>query len=162
MPKGIQPTDPETDISYRIIQDPYRKRISVESYHYGKFRDIVYDSNLFDFRLLTKQEEQAWQRELLPERESIQPSIVRSMEERILFLEEASFKGNLCRECKIYSPHGILVAIQKIYYTSLQDPFDGVILKDCLNHTVLIKKYSKDPTTQEFRELLHEQWDHRP
>jgi hypothetical protein len=159
-PVGIRKTPPEA-ISFRIITDPYKKRFSVEKYSLEKCQEVIYDSNLFDFRHLKNGADAAWQRECIEEKEEQDLSYIRNMDERIILKEEAFFSGNFCRSCKIYSPHGVLIAIQKILHRSQGDPFNGVILQDILEHPILVKHYELDESSGEFTTLLKEIWDHQ-
>lgn len=161
VPVGHYPVDQSAPESFRVITDPYRKRISLERYLNGTFQEIVYDSNLFDFRLL-KKEEESWQREITEETGSYIRACIRSNEERVILIEEAHFEGSLCRFCKFISPHGVLIATQKIHYKPLGDSFDGVILTDKLNRSILIKEYAQGIEPGEFGALLREIWEHAP
>jgi hypothetical protein len=158
-PVGVGLVDMKAPVSYRVISDPYKKRYSLERYEDGQFACVVYDSNLFDFRILKKQEDASWQREILEERTQSIRSLVRNMEERVILVEEAYFEGDFCKLCHFYSPHGIKVATQKMRLFSLQDGFNGVILYDSQEHPVLIKEYEVDPAAGEFTRLIREVWD---
>jgi hypothetical protein len=160
-PKGLVKAAVDAPQSFKIISDPYQKHFSIERYEFGRFTAVVYDSYLFDFRLLKRAEEAAWQRETLRETTTSVRSLVRNMEERVILIEEAHFQGDLCRFCKIFSPHEIELATQRIFYTSLGDPFDGVLLNDLLEHPILMKRYDVKPSTLEFTVLLEEIWEHR-
>lgn len=154
-PVGKDPSD-ATGETFKVITDPYRKRFSVESYSAGKFVDVVYDSNLFDFRHLKSAEIEAWQRECidgLPNR-----SLIRNIDERVILMEEAHFEGDLCTGCTLYSPQGIWIATQKMHLTSKGDAFNGVSLMDKLKRPVLIKEYSIEEGA--FSLLLQEKWVH--
>lgn len=157
-PIGTKKTLPNSPLSFRIIADPYKKRFSIEKYVLGKCQEVIYDSNLFDFRHLKAGADAAWQRECIEETEERKMSYIRNMDERIILKEEALFAGNFCKGCKIYSPQGTLIAIQKIM---LNNPWNGVILQDILGHPILIKHYELDPASGEFTTLLMEIWDHR-
>jgi hypothetical protein len=160
-PVGISKTSKETAQSFKIIGDAYHKRFSVERYEMGRFASVVYDSSLFDFRLLKKADEAGWQRETIEETGTHTLSLIRNMEERVILIEKAFFENNICRLCKIYSPQSIEIASQDICFRSRGDAFDGVMLKDILGRFILIKHYALDPETQEFGTLLDEIWDHR-
>lgn len=155
IPYGIKPlTEDQTGTSYKIVMDPYRKRISVESYLDGSFSHIVYDSYLINFRHLNPVEQTAWQKEELPSG----ASLIRNQDDRIVFKETYVFKDELCRECHVSSPHGIPLSTHKMYYKSFGDAFDGVILYDKNDHPVMQKFYSVDESG-EFNELLSENWN---
>lgn len=157
-PCGTKKTSADAPLSYRIITDPYKKRFSVEKYSLGKCQEIIYDSNLFDFRHLKAGADAAWQRECIEETEERSLSYIRNMDERIILKEEAFFSGSFCHSCKIYSPHGILIAIQKIVHNG---SWNGVMLEDILGHPILIKHYELDPSSGEFTTLLKEVWEHQ-
>lgn len=152
-PVGIKKTSSDAPTTFRIITDPYKKRFSIEKYALGKCHEVIYDSNLFDFRHLKSGADAAWQRECIEEKEDSILSYIRNMDERIILKEEAFFSGTVCHSCKIYSPHGVLIALQRMLK-------DRVILQDILEHPVLIKHYELD-ASGEFTTLLNEVWDHR-
>lgn len=159
-PYGIKPVDlPEKGMAYKVIADPYYKRISVEKYLDENFVCIVYDSALFDFRSLKPAEQIAWQKNVLPERNEKAKCAIRNQDDRLILIEEYEFENIFCRECRSTTPHGILVAVQKMFYCSLKDPFDGVVLYDVNAHPVIFKRYNIDPLTKDFAELLEEEWD---
>jgi hypothetical protein len=147
--------------TFKVITDPYRKRFSVEKYAFGTFDEVIYDSSLFDFRHLKSEENAAWQRECIEELPDQTRSLIRSMDDRIILIEEAMFQGLLCEGCNILSPHGVLIATQTIKRTSKGDPFNGVIFQDRTGRPVIIKKYEIDDSVT-FTELLSEQWEHIP
>lgn len=142
--------------SYRIITDPYKKRFSVERYEGESCEEVIYDSNLFDFRHLKVEETDAWQRQCIEESPEKRRSLIRNMDERVILIEEAHFQDDCCRECTIYSPHGIWIATQKIFRTSCGDSFDGVTLFDRTHRPVLTKKYAVEEDV--FTTLLCEEW----
>lgn len=115
-PYGIHPVDqPEKEnISYKIIMDPYRKRISIESYSKGTFTAVIYDSILLDFRKLNPQEQLAWQRETIKETAEELVSLIRNSEDRVILLEEQYFVQQRCSECRIYSPNRIHLSTHKM------------------------------------------------
>ncbi len=154
--KNASPTALER--SYKIVTDPYHKRYTVEEYHFGKFADCVYDSLFLDFRKLRPQDQIAWQREVLTESTSETISVLRNIEDRVLLKEWQKFEGPLCRECRLYSPHGLLLSIHHLLYTLKGDPFNGCILYDSTGRPCLIKRYQADQEGV-FGELLEEQWD---
>lgn len=149
----------ESSIHYKIVADPYYKRISVEKYNQDGFSSIAYDSALFDFRKLKPEEQNAWQKSQIIETPLKTICHIRDQDDRLILIEEYSFYQEFCRTCHSFSPHGILVSIQKIFYTCLGDPFDGTILYDCNEHPVMYKKYRTNPVTNEFSELIEEEWD---
>lgn len=155
-PVGRQIVPSDSAISYKIVTDPYKKRFSIEKYTDGSFHLIVYDSYLFDFRHLSGGADSGWQREVFLETETEVHSVIRSIEERIILKEKATFNGRNCMECSFYSPHGLEIGKQKMYYKSLGESFNGVILYDLENKPVMTKKYEVDEATGEFTTLLSE------
>lgn len=145
--------------SYKIVSDPYRKRISIEKYLSGHFIESIYDSILLDFRHLKAAEQHAWQHSSISENESTSTSLIRNQDDRILFKEYSVFEQGFCRKCTIYSPQNILLSVHKMYYERLNDSFNGVILFDVNEHPVMKKKYEVDQDTGEFSVLLEECWD---
>lgn len=161
-PRGLSPIPPESKhegISYKIVADPYNKRISLEKYDKGQFLSIIYDSALFDFRHLKPREQYAWQKATIEENDSQTICHIRNQDDRLILIEEYLFEENRCRECRAKSPHGLLISKQKILYKDLNDAFDGVILFDSNNHPIMLKKYKVDELSKEFTELLEEQWN---
>ncbi|MBA3816099.1 MAG: hypothetical protein H0X29_06200 [Parachlamydiaceae bacterium] len=152
---------PKNEITYRVIADPYYKRISIEKYFDKLFDSVVYDSALFDFRHLKPAEQNAWQKVFVSQAENKTICHIRNQDDRLVLVEEYTFENNLCRECHSYSPHGILVSSQKIYYKTLNDQINGATLFDRNNHPVMYKTYQVNPATNEFSELIFEQWDMR-
>lgn len=159
-PYGVREVDPSlSSFSYKIVSDPYYKRISVEKYRYGQFEKVVYDSRLLDFRYLTLKDQIAWQREILEEKKDQSLCLLRDQEDRAILIETLFFDQDRCRRCMTSSIHGIFLAIHRMYYRCLQDDFDGVILYDSEEHPVMMKTYAIDPITGDFSYLLSENWD---
>jgi hypothetical protein len=155
-PVGIQVIDEENlkdKTSYKIVSDPYHKRISIEKYHGKTFVEIVYDSALFDFRRLKPEEQNAWHKTTIEETSSSLSSLIRDQDDRVILIEKYLFEEGLCRECRVQHPTGELVSVQKIFYTSLNDSFDGVILFDRTDRIVMRKEYEVDALTGEFSTL---------
>lgn len=144
--------------SYRIVTDPYFIRYSIEIYDDGIFQGMAYDSALLDFRNLSPAQQAPWRREELRSEGDRESALIYDQNDRIILKEVYRFEEGLCRECLAYSPHGILVSIQKIYYQKFQDAFDGVILLDTNMHCVVIKHYEADEEGL-FLELIDEVWD---
>lgn len=157
MPYGVKPKSEAlpAGITYKVISDPYHKRISIEKYSEGNFTEVIYDSALFDFRHLQPARQTAWQKS------SISDTVchIRDQDDRLILIEKYLFEGQRCRECRASSPCGLLISIQKIYYVDCQDPFNGVILFDSNQHQVLIKRYQIDSASMEFTDLLEESWE---
>jgi hypothetical protein len=155
IPFGIQPLNHDLNgESYKIISDPYRKRISIEKYRDSAFEGIVYDSALVNFRHLRNPEHAAWQK-------SHEKGLhfIRDQDDRILFIEAYQFTNHLCRECHVHSPHGIALSCQKMFYKNMNDIFDGVVLYDINNHIVMFKLYEFDEKSKQFTTLIKEEWD---
>lgn len=158
-PYGREKTQADSPCSYKIIADPYYKRISIEQYVEGHFKQIIYDSLLLDFRHLKSPEQAAWQRETLSETENQTICLLRNQDDRTILIETLDFEENLCRACSIHSVHGIHLSRHRMYYQSLQDAFNGVILYDSAGRPVMMKTYQIDPLTAEFSDLLTEEWN---
>jgi hypothetical protein len=145
--------------AYKILMDPYRKRISIEEYVQGRFSKIIYDSALLDFRNLKSEEHIAWQKSIVSETGDTIICMIRNQDDRIVFIEKYLFEKNLCRECHVSSPHGYPLSFHKMLYKKFGEPFDGVILYDCNEHPVMRKRYQFDEEAGEFTELIEESWD---
>jgi hypothetical protein len=162
IPYGISPLEnTSTDglEAYKIVMDPYRKRISIEKYSKEKkFSSVVYDSALFNFRHLKPAEQNAWQKEIIKETDSEVVAQIRNQDDRIILVETYRFEQGLCRECRTHSPHGIFVSRQQIFHTALGDHFNGVVLFDSNQHPVMYKHYKVDESG-DFSELISEQWN---
>lgn len=152
----------ENGAGYKIIADPYRKRISIERYSNDQFEETIYDSIFLDFRHLKPSEQNAWQRVITEEKPDCMTCIIKNQDDRVLFREEYTYENGICRSCRIDSPQGIHLSSHRMYYTSLGDPFDGVVLYDCNGHPVMFKKYACDPKTLDFLELMEENWTPGP
>lgn len=142
--------------TYKIIMDPYRKRISIERYRYSQFDAVVYDSALLNFRHLNETNQQSWQKTIIREIENRMECIIRDQDDRIVFIETYFFQNNLCKECRATSPQGILLSVQKMRYKHLGDKENDVILFDANEHPVMQKIYEADPNTGEFTNLIQE------
>jgi hypothetical protein len=138
-PIGLQIATEDSPITYKIVKDPYRKRISLEKYQNGNYLCTVYDSGLFDFRKLNKPEQKVWQKE-----DGESTSLIRDEDDRVILKERYVFVENFCREVLLFSPQDILVGRQKMFYSKLNDPFDGAILYDLEGEVVLWKRYHTD------------------
>lgn len=144
--------------TYKIVADPYRKRVSIEKYLQGKFSEVIYDSQHLDFRHLKQPEQTAWQKIPIEEDPEKTVCLIRDQNDRVLFIETHYFSGMLCRECRVETPQGVLLSTHKMFYTLLHDPFDGVVLFDSNRHPIMVKKYTYDKDSGEFTTLLEEQW----
>lgn len=162
VPRGKDPINNDEaqtlDVSYKIVDDPYHKRYSVERYENGHFNSIVYDSILLDFRHLKPAEQQGWCKETTATDENAVTCLIRNQEDRLIYLETHIFEDDVCRECSIFSPHGLLLATSRMFYRSEDDATDGVVLFDRQDRPVMYKLYEigEDGT---FTELIEEQWD---
>lgn len=158
IPYGLDPLSDPSATSYKIPMDPYRKKISIEKYEWGDFFTQVYNSELLDFRSLKVENQLAWERTALPKSEGPK-SLIRDQNDRVILIEEYVFRKTRCIECRILTPHKVLIAVQNIYYKEFNEAFDGVILRDANNHQVMSKEYAMNSQTNEFGDLLKENWD---
>lgn len=147
------------DVAYKIVSDPYHKRISIEKYVNEVFDSVVYDSVLLDFRHLRVAEHIAWQKDTYKETDNSLVCLIRDQNDRLLFQESYTFERGLCRSCNVQSAHGCSLSLHRMFYVNFQDPFNGVILYDKNCHPVMYKCYDTDPQTGEFTTLLTEEWD---
>lgn len=162
VPYGVSPVrnlPSYKGISYCIIADPYKKRISVEQYQKEAFKRVIYDSALLDFRHLNPTDQTAWEKIPIEETQHNPTCLIRNQDGRAIFFEHYQFEGRLCRLCEVKSVHGYRISIQKILYTSLGDPFNGVILFDANEHPIMYKRYAIDGETREFTEVIEENRD---
>lgn len=143
---------------YKIVSDPYHKRISVEKYSQGHLTEIIYDSAFLDFRHLKPNTQYAWHKEVIKESDTEAVAVIRNQDDRVVAIETYTFENGLCRSCQAHTPHGIPISTQKLYYTALGDPFNGVGLFDRNNKPVMQKKYGVDKEG-EFTNVLEETWE---
>jgi hypothetical protein len=153
-PQGQNLADPEASTAFRVFVDPYFKRYTVEELFEGHFHRLIYDSALFDFRHLKRPENDKWRREPLSENEWL----LRDEIDRPILKEIYTFEKDLCRQTQILTPQDHPVALQKITYTHLGDPFNGVTLFDLAGKAVLRKTYTWEPSSRTFTTLLEECW----
>ena len=159
-PCGIELIDPDSSShSYKIVSDPYHKRLSLEKYQFTRFEKVIYDSLLLDFRKLTPLDHLAWQREVLKEEDNQTLCLLRNQDDRVVLTETLTFEQNHCRTCRTSSVHGLTLATHRMYYRWMQDPFDGVVLYDLEERPVMMKEYETDLLTGEFTNLLSEEWN---
>lgn len=152
-PIGIPANDSSPSRKIQIIADPYFKHISIEEYLQGKFNRLIYDSRLLDFRTLKSEIPASWQRIEEPNR-----TLLRDQNDRLVFIETYSFDGNFCKECTVYSPHGLHLSTHKIYSTKQGDTFNGVELYDADNKLVMRKLYELNEEGS-FGELIKAEWE---
>lgn len=158
IPYGVKPieNDSQEKISYKIVMDPYRKRISIEKYDFGHFSTTIYDSALLNFKHLNAIEQQSWQKTVIKECTDSMECIIRDQDDRVLFIETYHFQNLYCRKCIARSPQGILLSQQEMRYRCLGDRDNEVILFDSNNHPVMQKFYEADSQTGEFTTLIKE------
>lgn len=159
IPYGFQMVTENAELSYKIVMDPYRKRISIEKYLRGKFAELIYDSAHLDFRHLKPAQQLAWHKIVVEETPTKVVSAIRNQDDRLVLIETYTFEESFCRQCIARSPQGNFISRQQIYYTALNDSFNGVVLYDSNEHSVMFKRYACDEATGEFTDLLEEQWD---
>lgn len=162
VPKGYDCLQEGTDcaacICYKIVDDPYRKRFSIERYEKGRFATIVYDSLLLDFRHIKPAEQQGWSKETTTADEDSVTCVIRNQDDRIIYIETHAFEADVCRECQIFSPQGLFLAINRMFYKSKGDATDGVVLFDRQDKPVMYKLYETGEDGQ-FTDLIEERWD---
>lgn len=159
IPYGISATEDLSEKNYKIVMDPYRKRISIEVYDKSVFSEVAYDSALFDFRHLKSPEQAAWQKVTVKDEENSMECLIRNQDDRLVFFETYWFEQGLCRDCVATSPHGYPLSKQHMFYKFLKDPINGVLLLDRHERPVMYKLYDADPHTGEFTKLLKEEWN---
>jgi len=145
--------------SYKIVVDPYFKRLSVEKYQLHRFEEVIYDSILLDFRQLSLKDQIAWEREVLKETDHQTICLLRNQDDRAVLQETLTFESGYCRTCLTSSVHGLPLATHQMFYRSLNDSFDGVVLYDREGRPVMMKSYETDPLTGEFTNLISEEWN---
>ncbi|HRD54999.1 MAG TPA: hypothetical protein PLC42_01240 [Parachlamydiaceae bacterium] len=145
--------------TYKIVMDPYRKHISIEKYSQNCFHSVIYDSNFINFRHLKDETHHAWEKTVVKETEDTVICHLRDHNDRLLFQETHFFKEGLCYKCHAVSSHGFSLLVQRMYYKTLHDPFDGVVLFDQNEHPVMCKEYLFDETASAFTDLIKANWD---
>ncbi|MFA6914815.1 MAG: hypothetical protein WC222_00320 [Parachlamydiales bacterium] len=151
LPQGLNLATSES-LTYKIVSDPYHKHISIEEYLHGNFHRLIYDTKLLDFRTLRTEIPPIWNKS-----EENGRYIIRDQNNRTLWIELYTYEQNFCTQCQVLSPHGILLSTHKIFYTSLNHPFNGITLFDPLNIPVMYKKYSLS-SDGEFEAMLEQSW----
>lgn len=151
IPVGINPIDPKSPRSYKIVKDPYRKRFSVEKYCEGTFDAIVYDSALFDFRKLVDPEQKVWQQTA-----TSSGTHIRDENDRLILIEKYSFENAFCKEARLFSPHGIPIAVQKMYDKAFGDPYDGSVLFDLEGQPIFWRTFEEGKVNQGWGALYTE------
>lgn len=160
-PQGLQPLAQEPhdeQITFRLVADPYYKRISIEKYRGDQFEELIYDSVFLDFRHLKNAAQRAWSKQELEKTPEKTVALLRDQDDRVLYLETYLFEGSYCKECQVCTPQGVVLSTHKMFYTALGDRFNGVVLYDRVMRPVMWKEYQIDPQTGEFAELEREEW----
>lgn len=158
--KGVIETNQiPNETSYKIAMDPYRRRITLEKYEKGQFCKIIYDSILLNFRHLNPTEQMAWEKTIVEETPEKIVSIIRNQDDQVLYFETCHFQEGFCRVCNISSSHGIFLSSHRLYYKTLNDPFNGVVLFDSDNYPVMLKIYERDEGSGNFTKIIEESWD---
>lgn len=155
---GVVSEDP-VGVTFKIVTDPYWKRVTIERYENGKFIKLDYDSQMLDFRKLKPDNQSQWQRETLAESPETVVSLIRDQDDRVILKETLKFQSDLCRECLVSTPNDYPISMHRMFYKILNDPFDGVVLYDLNEKEVMRKSYAFDETVREFTEMLKEEWD---
>ncbi|MBB64432.1 MAG: hypothetical protein CMO81_05155 [Waddliaceae bacterium] len=141
---------------YKIVSDPYHKHVTIESYLYGCFDRVVYDSLFLDFRHLHPQFQTAWEKQTL----SSDTVLIRDQDDRVRLIEQYRFEEEYCVYCETRSAHGFLISQQEIMHRILGASIDGLLLKDSAGFPVMFKEYSSDKAGQ-FIEVQNELWQMR-
>lgn len=157
--RGAASSEDPPNYTYKVVSDPYFKRISLERYQNGVWDSAIYDSLLLDFRKLNERDQLAWQKVIIDEKPGFQFCLIRDHDDRVVFLEKHQFVNNMPVSCEIFSPQGLPLAVQKISYTSLGQAFNGVTLYDNCGRVILKKIYNVDENSLEFTDLVEEIWD---
>ncbi len=157
--RGVVSTPDSETYCYKIVSDPYFKRISLERYKNGIWDSVLYDSLLLDFRKLNERDQLAWQKEILSEEQDHAVCLIRDQDDRVVFLEKHLISEKMPVSCEIFSPQGTHLANQKINYCFRGDAFNGVTLSDPNGRIILKKIYAFDEHSLQFAELLEEIWD---
>ena len=155
-PKGrSERLDESSDaLAYKIVKDPYGKRISLERFQSGKFLDCLYDSHLFDFRVLCSKVDSSWQK--IDTGSITEPSSwIIDHDDRTIAKEIYHFDKELCTECHIYYPQGPLVAKQKMAYQGKENFLCAIALFDISNHPAGLKIFAPDGSGA----CIFESWD---
>lgn len=154
--KGVLSEPLLGQLYYKIVADPYYRRISVECYKDDHWHSLIYDSVLLDFRRLNERDQLAWQKEVLSSETNKVECLIRDQDDRVICMEFHQLKDNIPVECQIFSPHGIHLATQKLHYVCWGESFNGVTLSDNSGRLVLKKTYDFDEELFEFTNLLEE------
>ena len=160
IPQGVSEIEtpgPDEEL-VKIVYDSYQKHYSIERYRGPHFESVIYDSKLLNFATLSPIQQQAWSKEVISEDNTLVRCLIRDESDRVVAIEEYHYEGELCRRCDSISPHGPLLSRQRIYYQSLGDPIDGVVLFDANEHPVMFKTYTLNEDGS-FGTLLSEEWD---
>ena len=146
---------------YRVVSDPYHKWITIEKYRGDHLVEVVYDSHLLDFRSLKPLQQVGWRKEMIIESPNLVKQWLFNEDDRAILIEEMFYERGNCRKCRVLYPCGRLLTEHHLYYKSLKDPFNGVVLNDANAHPVMMRAY-KDFVDGEWTELLQESWSLSP
>lgn len=152
-PKGLGKCEETASRAYRIVQDPYRKRLSVELYSEGSFQQVLYDSGVFDFRDLKPERQTAWKKEPFGE----QKALIRNEHDRVILLEDYGAKDSRPGCCMICSPTGLTVAKQEIRGEGSESEI--IVLLDPQRKPVFIRYLRREAGNIE---APQEQWNCHP
>ena len=162
LPKGLSPLTedevPENELSFKIMSDSYLKRFSVERYVKGKYQELIYDSHVYDFRLLKVEAMHAWSREPLRESQDESFCLVRDHDDRVILKERGVFKDSYCVECTLYSPYESILGVQTMSYQELGDAENTALLRDAYGKPVMLKRFASDDEGG-FSRLVETKWD---
>ena len=133
---ALSDDDVAENISFKIVSDPYMKRISVEKYFKGVFETTIYDSNLLNFRHLNESELQTWQKKVVKQEDNFEQCLICNQDDRVIFIESYFFDDNVCKKCVMTSPQGVHLCTQIMNDAK-------VILYDSNNNIVIEKDINK-------------------
>lgn len=149
----------ETPISYKIVHDPYYKRICIERYAWGLFQESIYDSCLLDFRSFRQGKEPvAWERQLIQETDKELRFLVKDEEDRVRFLENHTLESGRTVKGEIFSMHGLFLCSHHLFWRDKGDAWNGLQIWDREGRLVLTKNYTLTPNTGDFADLIAEKW----
>lgn len=149
----------EAPILYKIVSDPYFKRMSIEKYLSGKFSEVIYDSAVLDFRHLQPIDQLGWEKERIEEDEKRAWFWIRNQDDRIILQEECLFEQGRCRECRIYSPFGSFLSYHRLFYIEMGDEFNGTLLIDCNDRPVFLREFESYNPIEGFHKPVREKWE---
>lgn len=152
-------TPKEAPISYKIVHDPYYKRICLEKYVWGLFQESIYDSFLLDFRSFRQgKEPAAWEKQLVQDTGEQLRFIVKDEDDRVRFFENHTLESGRTVKGEIFSVHGIFLCAHRLFWMSKGDSWNGLQIWDREERLVLTKIYNVSPDTGDFADLIAEKW----